>query len=153
MSTLIKMSLQAWTASGEKSAAIGFGISFKLFFLTHEHSRPSVWCTTSARSTLWPRVGKRPEKPLNDLEISVRRQLINECCQALLEVIDLFGVEQIVCLGRFVEAKVKALVKNQQMDNVKVHFLVHLSPASPLANTGLDKIARKTFERLGLLEA
>ena len=50
--------------------------------------------------------------PLNDLEISVRRQLINECCQALLEVIDLFGVEQIVCLGRFVETQVKALVKN-----------------------------------------
>ena len=91
--------------------------------------------------------------PLNDLEISVRKQLISECCQALLEVINLFGVNQIVCLGRFVEAQVKALVKNNQMDNVKVHFLVHPSPASPLANTGWDKIARKTFERLGLLKA
>ena len=90
---------------------------------------------------------------LNDLEIPVRKRLINECCQSLLEVIDLFGVQQIVCLGMFVEAQVKALVKNRQIDDVKVHFLVHLSPASPLANTGWDKIARKTFERLGLLEA
>ena len=74
-------------------------------------------------------------------------------CHALLEVIDLFGVEQIVCLGRFVEAQVKALVKSRQTDDIKVHFLVHPSPASPLANTGWDKIARKTCEQLGLLEA
>ena len=32
---------------------------------------------------------------LNNLEISVRKQLINECCQALMEVIDLFGVYNI----------------------------------------------------------
>ena len=70
-----------------------------------------------------------------------------------MEVIDLFGVEQIVCLGRFVEAQVKSLVKNRQTDDIKVHFLVHPSPACPLANTGWDKIARKTFEQLGLLEA
>ena len=91
---------------------------------------------------------------LNDIEISViKKQLINECCQALLEVIDLFGVQQIVCLGRFIEAQVKALVKSRQTDDIKVHFLVHPSPASPLANTGWDKIARKTFERLRLLDA
>ena len=77
---------------------------------------------------------------LNDLEIPVRKRLINECCQSLLEVIDLFGVQQIVCLGRFVEAQVKALVKNRQIDDVKVHFLVHPVPPAPwqtLAGTRL----------------
>ena len=84
--------------------------------------------------------------PLNDLEVSVRKRLIAECCQSLAEVIDLFGVKQVVCLGRFVETQVKKMSLG-----VEVHFLVHPSPASPVANAGWDDIARKTFDTLGLL--
>ena len=53
-------------------------------------------------------------------------------------------------LGRLVETQVKTLVKNLNL-GVEVHFLVHPSPASPVANAGWDCIALKMFTTLGLL--
>ena len=67
------------------------------------------------------------------------------------QVLDLFAIEHVVCLGRFVESQVKATLRKSSLNHVKVHFLVHPSPASPVANSGWDKIAYKTFEDIGLL--
>ena len=67
------------------------------------------------------------------------------------QVLDLFAIEHVVCLGRFVESQVKATLRKNSFNHVKVHFLVHPSPASPVANSGWDKIAYKTFEDIGLL--
>jgi len=89
--------------------------------------------------------------PLNELQLEVRKQLLSRCGDSLVEVLDLFGVQDVVCLGRFVESQVKAIVKRLNL-SVRVHFLVHPSPASPMANSGWDKIAIKTFQEIGLLQ-
>ena len=89
--------------------------------------------------------------PLNELELEVRKQLISKCGESLVEVLELFNVQDIVCLGRFVESQVKAIVRRRNL-SVRVHFLVHPSPASPMANSGWDKIAIKTFQDIGLLQ-
>ena len=87
--------------------------------------------------------------PLNEIKIEARNQLLKVCEESLVDVLNLFNVKQIICLGRFVESQTKKIIKNHHLE-VRVDFLVHPSPASPIANAGWHDIARTTLEKLGV---
>ena len=49
------------------------------------------------------------------------------------------------------ETRAKKIVRQNQLKNVQVKFLVHPSPASPAANTGWADLALKTLTDLGVI--
>ena len=72
------------------------------------------------------------------------------CHQTLKNILELYEVKHIVGIGRFAENRAKKVVQMSKMENVKVHFMVHPSPASPMANTGWDSLAEDALMRANL---
>ena len=70
--------------------------------------------------------------------------------QTLKNILELYEVKHIVGIGRFAENRAKKVVQMNKMENVKVHFMVHPSPASPMANTGWDSLAEDALMRANL---
>ena len=75
---------------------------------------------------------------------------MNLCDDTLLSVIDLFGVTAIMALGRYAESRAKKVLFNAGKRDVQVHFMVHPSPASAVANRGWDALALDAFEKANL---
>ena len=94
--------------------------------------------------------GKNVTPP--DMKIDIRNKLLKICDDTLKDVIELYDVKHVVGLGRFAEARAKKVVNNHHIKNVNVHFLIHPSPASPIANTGWNDLARKSLTQFGLIE-
>ena len=74
------------------------------------------------------------------------------CVQALKAVLELYEVKHIVGIGRFAENRAKKVVKMNKIENVKVHFMIHPSPASPIANKGWDSLAEDTLKKSNLYD-
>ena len=69
-----------------------------------------------------------------------------------LELIEVFHVETIIAIGRYVEGQVQTALKQANNSKVKVHCLQHPSPLNPQANRGWEAIAVKTLSDLDLLK-
>ena len=87
-----------------------------------------------------------------DIKIETRNNLLKLCDEALVAVLEMFGVEHIMALGRFAESRAKKVVFNSGKRDIKVHFMVHPSPASAMANRGWDKLAQTALENAHLLD-
>ena len=72
------------------------------------------------------------------------------CHQTLKNTLELYEVEHIVGIGRFAENRAKKVVQMSKMERVKVHFMVHPSPASPIANKGWNSLAEEALMRANL---
>lgn len=96
------------------------------------------------------KTGKNLTPP--DMPLQTRNKVMALCDEALCKIIELYEVKEIVGLGRFAEARArKVLQENGMVKDVKVHFLIHPSPASPAANAGWDSLARESLEKSGIL--
>ena len=62
-------------------------------------------------------------------------------------MIELYQIKDIVGLGRFAEARAKKVIQMNKIDNVNVHFMIHPSPASPIANQGWDALAQDALTK------
>lgn len=80
-----------------------------------------------------------------------RNMLTQACSAALLELIDMFNIQVIVAIGRYVEARALQALKEANITNIKVHCLQHPSPLNPQANKGWDSIAMRTLQEFDLL--
>ncbi|OWF52410.1 nuclear pore complex protein DDB_G0274915-like [Mizuhopecten yessoensis] len=80
-----------------------------------------------------------------------RNMLTQACSAALLELIDMFDIQVIVAIGRYVEARALQALKEANITNIKVHCLQHPSPLNPQANKGWDSIAMRTLQEFDLL--
>ncbi|XP_031568640.1 single-strand selective monofunctional uracil DNA glycosylase-like [Actinia tenebrosa] len=84
----------------------------------------------------------------NNIPANQRKELFKFCDQALIDAVDLLGVEFVVCIGKFVEGRCKILFKEHE---VKICSLMHPSPANPRANASWEKIALEQLERCGVM--
>ena len=89
------------------------------------------------------KTGKNLTPP--DLKIHSRNQVLSLCDQTLKAVIELYMVKHIVGIGRFAEARAKKVLQINKIENVKVHFMIHPSPASPIANKGWGASAQEAL--------
>ena len=87
-----------------------------------------------------------------DLKIETRNTLLKLCDETLVSVLDLFAVKHIIALGRYAEARAKKVVFRSGKRNIKVHFMVHPSPASAIANRGWSQLAQSALEKADLLD-
>ena len=94
------------------------------------------------------KTGKNLTPP--DLKIQARNQILTLCDQTLKAVIELYQIKDIVGLGRFAEARAKKVIKMNKIQNVNVHFMIHPSPASPIANQGWDALAQDALTKANL---
>jgi len=94
--------------------------------------------------------GKNVTPP--DMPIATRKAILKLCDETLICVIELYKVEHIVGLGRYAEARAKAVVKDRPLTNVNVHFMVHPSPASAVANRGWSELAIKSLNESGIID-
>ena len=74
--------------------------------------------------------------------------LLEACDRALARVIDAFGPRVVVGIGRFAEARVRAVVADRA--GVTVGGILHPSPASPRANRGWAQEAERQLRSLGV---
>jgi len=86
-----------------------------------------------------------------ELPKPLREQIVAACDAALIQMIELLNVGLIIGLGKFAEARAKAVVKKNKLQNIRVGFLMHPSPINPVANRGWNEIALRTLEELGVL--
>lgn len=77
------------------------------------------------------------------LKCSERTRLESICDSALLEVIELLEVKIVVCVGKYVERRVKAVLKDFEKWKIQVGAITHPSPINPNANKG-DWVAMAT---------
>ena len=90
----------------------------------------------------------QPELPLD-----VRRQLNQVCDEILMEIIQLLGVEIIVCLGRFVESRVKSVLKDYRLDgSVRIECMSHPSPLNRTAHKGWESIALQQLQQMDVMK-
>ena len=76
---------------------------------------------------------------------------MNLCDATLLSVIDLFEVKHIMALGRYAESRAKKVLFNAGKRDIQVHFMVHPSPASAIANRGWDALAQNALQKANLI--
>ena len=81
-----------------------------------------------------------------DLELETRNLILKFCDDALKSVIELYQVQHVVGIGRFAEMRTKKVLEANNIPNVKVHFMVHPSPASAVANRGWSELAMKSLK-------
>ena len=86
-----------------------------------------------------------------DLKLDTRTTLLKLCDEALVSVLNLFAVKHIIALGRYAESRAKKVVFDSGKRDTIVHFMVHPSPASAVANRGWNALARKALEDAQLL--
>ncbi len=77
----------------------------------------------------------------------MREQILKLCDETLSKVLTIYQVGHVVGLGRYAEQRAKKVVENYGFEGVKVHFLIHPSPASPAANSGWNTLAMKALEQ------
>jgi single-strand selective monofunctional uracil DNA glycosylase len=99
---------------------------------------------------LLSKTGKNVTPP--ELNSETRKRINTLCDEALKSVIEMYRVKHIVGLGRFAEGRARQIVADNHITNVKVHFMVHPSPASAMANRGWDSLALKALEQAGLVD-
>ena len=81
-----------------------------------------------------------------------RNEVLKLCDATLLSVLDLFDVEHIMALGRYAESRAKKVLFNAGKRDVQVHFMVHPSPASAIANRGWDALAQNALQQANLID-
>lgn len=86
-----------------------------------------------------------------DLKIETRNTLLKLCDETLVSVLDLFAVKHIIALGRYAESRAKKVIFHSGKRNIEVHFMVHPSPASAIANRGWSQLAQSALEKAELL--
>ena len=81
-----------------------------------------------------------------------RDSVLTICDETLKKVIHLYSVKHIVGIGRFAETRAKKVISKGNMTDIKVHFMVHPSPASAMANKGWDTLAHSALSKANLLD-
>ena len=61
-------------------------------------------------------------------------------------------IKDIVGIGRFAQARAKKVIQMNKINNVNVHFMIHPSPASPIANQGWDALAQDALIKANLYD-
>ena len=77
---------------------------------------------------------------------SAREPLLQACDKALVDIVNLMGIEKIVAVGRFVEERSKLVLKTANREDVEVIFIMHPSPINPKANAGWESIVKGQLE-------
>ena len=77
---------------------------------------------------------------------SAREPLLQACDKALVDIVNLMGIEKIVAVGRFVEERSKLVLKTANREDVEVIFIMHPSPINPKANAGWEGIVKGQLE-------
>lgn len=121
------------------------------------------------------KTGKNVTPPM--LKGEVKSQLQDACDHALLEAIQLLGIEWVVGVGKYVADRAKAILKQQSKSSSKkkpngvetfllhtglgshesesreihVGVIMHPSPINPAANKDWAGIVRSQLEQLGIL--
>lgn len=84
--------------------------------------------------------GKNVTQP--ELPLATRKQLNNICDESLLDILRILNVRMIICLGRFVESRVKKVLKNNNLsERIRMETLSHPSPLNRTAHSGWEAIA------------
>lgn len=86
-----------------------------------------------------------------DLPKFVRDELNRLCDMALCDVVRLLSVTTIVGVGKFAEKRALTALGNAGIAGVKVHSIMHPSPANPAANKGWSDIAKRELDEIGIL--
>ena len=82
-----------------------------------------------------------------DMKAKERNKILEICDKALTQVVDIYGIQIIVGIGRLAEERAKKL-----FPNLRVEFLYHPSPASSKANSGCWRdLALDQLSQYGIL--
>ncbi|KAG0726361.1 Single-strand selective monofunctional uracil DNA glycosylase [Chionoecetes opilio] len=76
-----------------------------------------------------------------ELKVKERKALEAACDGALVEVVQLLGVQCVVGVGRYATDRTKAALRQAGVGGVQVSTLMHPSPVNPAANKGWRDIA------------
>ena len=93
--------------------------------------------------------GKNVTPPM--FKAKVRGRLEGVCDQFLEEVVRALGVEWVVGVGQYAEARAKVALKDGG-EGVKVGSVMHPSPINPTANKEWSKVMTSQLTELGILE-
>ncbi|XP_071538534.1 single-strand selective monofunctional uracil DNA glycosylase isoform X3 [Panulirus ornatus] len=86
-----------------------------------------------------------------ELKVKERANLEAICDKALVEVVQLLGVEHVVGVGNYAADRAQAGLLKAGLETVKVSTLMHPSPVNPAANKGWKEIATKQLTENGII--
>lgn len=87
-----------------------------------------------------------------DILPAEKRNQLNQICDAsLTEVIRILKVEIVVAIGRYVETRVKNIIKNGNLPEFRVECLAHPSPLNRKAGNRWAEIAEEQLREFGVL--
>ena len=87
-----------------------------------------------------------------DILPAEKRNQLNQICDAsLTEVIRILRVEIVVAIGRYVETRVKNIIKNGNLPEFRVECLAHPSPLNRKAGNRWAEIAEEQLREFGVL--
>ncbi|KAK3893820.1 hypothetical protein Pcinc_002381 [Petrolisthes cinctipes] len=78
-----------------------------------------------------------------ELKVHERAELEKVCNRALVQVVDLLGVEHVIGVGNYAAERARKALTNEGREDIKVSTLMHPSPVNPAANKGWANIAIK----------
>jgi single-strand selective monofunctional uracil DNA glycosylase len=90
--------------------------------------------------------GGRNRTP-DKLPAAEREPLFEACDRALRRMVDLLEPRLVLGIGKFAEARAKEALRDRE---IEIGFVLHPSPASPLANRGWAERAEAQLESLGI---
>ena len=93
--------------------------------------------------------GKNVTPP--ELPADARRQLNAACDRALIDVLRLLCVRTVVAVGKYTENRVRSLLRDAAITDVRVAVIIHPSPASPAANKAWSDTALAQLTQARLL--
>lgn len=82
------------------------------------------------------------------LPIVERKALQKVCDQHICEVIKLLEVKMVIAVGRYTHNRVRAVLENESLTNVKAEFIMHPSPINPVANKSWNEVVMKQLHEL-----
>lgn len=86
-----------------------------------------------------------------ELKVKERANLEAICDKALVEIVQLLGVEHVVGVGKYAADRAQAGLLKAGLETVKVSTLMHPSPVNPAANKGWKEIATKQLTENGII--
>ncbi len=86
-----------------------------------------------------------------DLGVQAKQTVFQMCDEAMKAILVLYKVQHIVGIGRFAEDRAKRVVQSSKLP-IRVHFMVHPSPASAIANKGWNALAERSLTDANIME-
>ena len=102
---------------------------------------PLIFMNHNAKNITPPQLPVVERKPLNRL-----------CSQHLCDVVRLLNAKIVIGIGKFAQDQAKMALEEAGITGVKVTWVMHPSPANPIANRGWEEVAKRQLEEMDVLK-